>query len=183
LRQVFVNAGPLIALGKLNRLHLLVDLYEIVHIPRAVYREVVVEGTTRGLPDALPIRLFVEVRSLPILEASQEALLAYSPAIVLDAGESELLALAREFKDALVLMDDADARVEARRLGLAVKGTLGILVEACRAGILSFPETEVLILEIAARPDIWISETLCRQVLQQLVQDSGSSPAAISSPR
>jgi hypothetical protein len=29
LRPILVNAGPLIALGKLNRLHLLVDLYEV----------------------------------------------------------------------------------------------------------------------------------------------------------
>jgi predicted nucleic acid-binding protein len=162
------------ALGKLNRLHLLVDLYKIVHVPRAVYREVVVEGTTRGMPDALPVRLFIEVCSLPILEASQEALLAYSPSTVLDAGETELLALAREFKDALVLMDDAEARAEARRLGLAVKGTLGVLVEACRAKVLSLAEAEILILEIAARPDIWIGETICRQVLQQLAQEAES---------
>lgn len=160
------------ALGKLNRLHLLVDLYKVVHVPRTVYREVVVEGTARGMPDALPIRLFVEIRSLPILEASQEALLAYSPSTVLDAGETELLALAREFKDALVLMDDSEARTEARRLGLAVKGTLGILVEACRAKVLSLAEVEILILEIAARPDIWISETICRRVLQQLAQEA-----------
>jgi predicted nucleic acid-binding protein len=170
--HVFVNAGPLIALGKLNRLHLLVDLYKIVHVPRAVYREVVVEGTARGMPDALPVRLFVEVRSLPILEASKEALLAYSPSVILDAGETELLALAREFKDALVLMDDAEARVEARRLGLVVKGTLGILVEAWHSGILSLEEAEILILEIAASPDIWIGEALCRQVLQQLTQEA-----------
>lgn len=172
MRHVFVNAGPLIALGKLNRLHLLVDLYTVVHIPREVYREVVVEGTARGVPDALPVRLFVEVRSLPILEVSKEALLAYSPSVILDPGETELLALARDFKDSLVLMDDAEARGEARRLGLAVKGTLGILVEACRADILSFAEAEILMLEIAARPDIWIGETLCRQVLQQLAQEA-----------
>jgi predicted nucleic acid-binding protein len=172
LRHVLVNAGSLIALAKLNRLHLLVDLYKIIHVPRTVYREVVVEGTARGMPDALPVRLFLEVRRLPILEASQEALLAYSPSTILDAGETELLALAREFKDVLVLMDDAEARAEARRLGIAVKGTLGIRVEAYRAEVLSLAETEILILEIAARPDIWIGEALCRQVLQQLTQDT-----------
>jgi len=49
---------------------------------------------------------------------------------------------------------------------------LGILVEACRAKVLSLAEVESLILEIAARPDIWIGETLCRQVLQQLIQEA-----------
>ncbi|MFL6236240.1 MAG: DUF3368 domain-containing protein [Thermoanaerobaculia bacterium] len=63
------------------------------------------------------------------------------------------------------------ARAEARRLGLQVKGTLGVLVEAFRAGLLSFEETELLLLEIAARPDIWISEQLCHQIIEQLKQD------------
>jgi len=42
------------ALGKLNRLHLLLDLYETVHIPRAVYREVIVAGTALGAPPPGP---------------------------------------------------------------------------------------------------------------------------------
>lgn len=158
------------ALGKLNRLHLLVDLYGTVHIPHAVYREVIVEGTAQGAPDAFLIRLFLEARKLPVVEASKEVLLGYLPPAILGAGETELLALARDFQDVLVLLDDEEARNEARRLGLPVKGTLGILIEAWRTGVLPFEETEVLILEIAARPDIWISERLCRQVLEQLAQ-------------
>jgi len=43
-------------------------------------------------------------------------------------------------------------------------------VEAFRAGLLSFDETELLLLEIAARPDIWISEKLCHQIIEQLRQ-------------
>jgi predicted nucleic acid-binding protein len=168
LRPVLVNAGPLIALGKLNRLDLLVDLYKVVQIPRAVYREVVVDGIAQGQPDALSVRLFLEIRGLPFVEASEEVLHSYSHAVILGAGETELLSLALDLEDVLVLLDDEEARAEARRLGLAAKGTLGILVEAWRAGLLSFQETEFLILEIAARPDIWISERLCRQVLEQL---------------
>jgi predicted nucleic acid-binding protein len=38
---VVCNAGPLIALGKLNRLELLAELYGQVQIPRAVYDEAV----------------------------------------------------------------------------------------------------------------------------------------------
>jgi len=35
-------------------------------------------------------------------------------------------------------------------------------------GILSFHQVELLIQEIAARPDIWIGARLCEQVLQAL---------------
>jgi predicted nucleic acid-binding protein len=67
-----------------------------------------------------------------------------------------------------VLIDDELARSEARRLGLAVKGSLGILIEAHRAGLLTLDELELLLMTVAARPDIWISEKLCRQILAEL---------------
>jgi predicted nucleic acid-binding protein len=44
---VLCNAGPLMALGKLNRLHVLADLFDQVQIPRAVYEEVVTQGLVR----------------------------------------------------------------------------------------------------------------------------------------
>jgi predicted nucleic acid-binding protein len=65
-------------------------------------------------------------------------------------------------------MDDEAARFEARRMGLRLTGTLGIVAQSCTRGLLSLKETEVLIEEIAARPDIWISEKLCRLVLEGL---------------
>jgi len=65
-------------------------------------------------------------------------------------------------------MDDELARGEARRLGFVVKGTLGVLVQAHREGLIAFDEIELLLLAIAARPDIWISERLCQQILAEL---------------
>ncbi|MDH3600240.1 MAG: hypothetical protein OEU26_11440 [Candidatus Tectomicrobia bacterium] len=44
---VLANAGPLIALGKLNRLDLLVDLYREVQTTPMVYDEVVTQGVVR----------------------------------------------------------------------------------------------------------------------------------------
>ena len=57
---VLCNSGPLIALGKLNRLDLLAVLYSEVTIPRAVYDEVVVQGLAHGASEALTVRLFWE---------------------------------------------------------------------------------------------------------------------------
>jgi len=172
LRIVLVDAGPLIALGKLNRLPLLAELYGALHVPRAVYQEAVIAGSVRDAPDSANIRLFLEHHKFPILDISDPLLQSYDSAPILGLGERHVLALAQSFTGAeiLVLLDDEMARAEARRIGLQVKGTLGVLVEAFRAGLLSFDETELLLLEIAARPDIWISEKLCHQIIEQLKQ-------------
>ncbi len=48
---VLCDAGPLIALAKLNRLDLLAELYEEVQTPRAVYDEVGFCARGIGCPD------------------------------------------------------------------------------------------------------------------------------------
>ncbi len=167
---VLCNAGPLMALGKLNRLDILAGLYGEVQIPRAVYNEVVTQGLARGAPDALTVRLFWQRQRWPIVDVPDAVLSAYAPPVVLDPGETEVLALAQTLADPLVLLDDEVARAEARRLKLRLRGTLGILVHAYRRGLLSFDQVELLIHEIAARPDIWIGARLCEQVLASLRQ-------------
>jgi uncharacterized protein len=165
---VLCNAGPLIALGKLNRLELLVDLYGEVQITGCVYDEVVTRGMARGAPEALMVRLFWQRQGWPVVDVQSDVISAYTPSATLDPGEIEVIALARTLVDPLVLLDDEIARTEARRLNLRVRGTLGILVQAYHAGFLSFDQTELLIQEIIARPDIWISTKLCEQVLDSL---------------
>jgi uncharacterized protein len=165
---VLCNAGPLIALGKLNRLELLADLYGEVQIPHAVYDEVVRQGIHRGEPDARLVRRFWQQRQWPVVSVAKETLAKLQLEVTLGRGETALLALATTFDNALVLMDDALARSEARRMKLPVYGTLGILVQAHRHRYLSLSDVESLIQNIATRPDIWISAQLCRQVLGHL---------------
>ncbi|HZF07761.1 MAG TPA: DUF3368 domain-containing protein [Thermoanaerobaculia bacterium] len=169
---VLANAGPLIALAKLNRLGLLSDLYRVVQVPRSVYHEVVEQGLARGATDAGTIRLFLDRSGWPILEVPEPTIRGYDPLVVLDPGERDLLILAQSIPEALLLIDDEIARGEARRLGLAVRGTLGILAQARRAGLLTLQEVELLLLEIATRRDIWISEKLCQDVLAKLPEES-----------
>jgi predicted nucleic acid-binding protein len=156
------------ALGKLNRLDLLADLYGEVQIPRAVYDEVVKQGLVRGAPDALTVRLFWQRQDWSIVDVPGDVLSAYTSPVVLDPGEIEVLALAQTLTNPLVLLDDEVARAEARRLKLRLRGTLGVLVQAHRQDILTFAQVELLIQEIAARPDIWIGAKLCEQVLASL---------------
>jgi predicted nucleic acid-binding protein len=162
------NAGPLIALGKLNRLNLLADLYGQVQVTRTVYTEVVTQGLIHGASDALTVRLFWQNRGWPIIDVPTEIIAGYEPAPLLDPGEIEVLALGQTLSDVLVLMDDEVARAEARRLKLSVRGTVGVLVQAYRQDHLTYSQVELLLQEIAVRPDIWISAKLCQQVLETL---------------
>ena len=169
MTTVLCNAGPLIVLGKLNRLELLAGALWTGAAPAG--------GIRRGGDERSGARSARCVhdpgcsgrRKTGLSSMSPAAILAaYKPSVILDPGETEVLALARTLPDALVLLDDETARAQARRLKLRVRGTLGVLTQAYRSKILSFPEVELLLQEIAARPDIWIGARLCEQVLQAL---------------
>jgi len=54
----------------------------------------------------------------------------------LDSGERSAISLALLIQATQILMDDMDGRLEAERRNLKVTGTLGILVEAHRRGLL-----------------------------------------------
>jgi hypothetical protein len=55
----------------------------------------------------------------------------------LGGGETAVLALALEASAAVVILDDALARRHAEVLGLRLTGTLGVLLDAKRAGLVS----------------------------------------------
>ena len=167
-QPIFCNAGPLMALGKLNRPDLLADLYPVVQIPDIVYTEVVINGLERGEPDAAVVRTFWRQQQWPVVSVPDAVLKAYQPLVALGIGEQAVLALAQATPGSLALLDDALARREARRLQVQSYGTLGILVRARQAGLLTRPQLARLIQDIAARPDIWISAALCRKVLATL---------------
>jgi predicted nucleic acid-binding protein len=59
----------------------------------------------------------------------------------LDFGERQALALAKEIQADFVLLDDKAARRLAESEALKVKGTLGIVADAAKAGLLDFRAT------------------------------------------
>jgi len=63
--------------------------------------------------------------------------------LVLDEGEAEAIVLALEVNADLVLLDDREARLQAKRLGIQVTGTLGILLRAKRLGLIESLKEEL----------------------------------------
>jgi predicted nucleic acid-binding protein len=132
-KVVLADASPLIGLARIGRLGWLRKLYGPVLVTRAVRAEISVRGQpgAEALRDAL--RWIRQVRSEP----------KQPEFIRLDVGEASLLRAAVALGDrALVLLDDAAARREARRLGIAFVGTAGVIVEAKRAGLIERASSE-----------------------------------------
>ena len=159
--KVVSNAGPLIALGKLGRLDILRRLYGTVLVAEEVYEEVVTSGVAYGAPDAYLVREYFcegafEKRQVEIVELGRE-----------DGERATIEPALREGAE-FVLIDDAVARGVAEKHGLRVKGTLGVLLEAVRKGVLTRDEGTLLIHQIKRRRDIWIRDSLCDLALEGL---------------
>jgi predicted nucleic acid-binding protein len=149
---VVADAGPLILLGRTGQLRLLEQLFTRVVVPDAVWAEVMVDEATR--PGAR------EIEGAAWLERQPDV-----PALAvgsLGVGETQALALAAHLGADRVLLDDLAARKEATRRGLAVVGTLGILVSAHKAGLLVDLSEGLLAIRAAG---LLVSDALIAEVI------------------
>lgn len=71
----------------------------------------------------------------------------------------------------LVLMDETVGRQIARALGLTVRGSLGVLIEAHRQGLIGPDQLRLCFTEMARRQDIWISRALVERLLDQALAE------------
>ena len=123
---VVSDAGPLIALGRLDLLHVLGALFSEVQVPEVVVAECMARP---GNPDTLRIRYALDTGLLLVCGAPAGLLAG------LEAGESAAITRALAV-GAAVLMDERAGRQRALAMGLAVTGTLGVLVRARRRGLI-----------------------------------------------
>ena len=127
--DVISNSSPLQYLYQADVLDLLPALFGQVCVPEAVVAELE-EGRRRSV--SLPT--LAELSWLQVRTVRNRTLL---PLVThLGDGEKEVLALGRELSDALLLLDDRDARRHAHALELEISGTLGVLLLAKERGIL-----------------------------------------------
>lgn len=140
--KVVVNATPLIALAILQRLELLPQLFEEVFVPPIVFQEVAIQGANR------PGRANIVSQTQMIVQAP-EANATIEPLLMgLDAGEFQVILLGHELQADWVLIDERLGRRVALSLGLEVKGTLGILLIAFHAGLISKVEAKESVQEL-----------------------------------
>jgi predicted nucleic acid-binding protein len=126
--RVIVNTSPLIALERIGKLDLLRQLFGQVVRPQSVMNEILAGQDRYELSDRLSACEWIVTEPDPLEMAFRKEL---------GAGETAVLALAVKTQSDLVVLDDLQARLVAASLGLALTGTLGVLVAAHRAGLLA----------------------------------------------
>jgi predicted nucleic acid-binding protein len=133
VRLVIADTSPINYLLLIGHIDILPALFGKVILPTAVWDELkhpkaplVVRSWVAAPPP------WVDVRpSGPLQDTSLEAL---------DAGEGAAIALAIELHADLLLMDDEEGVIAARRKGLEVAGTLGVLSRAAQRHLLNLAD-------------------------------------------
>lgn len=148
------DAAPLIAFARIGQLGLLPKILGDVLVPETVARERLIPG----LPGA---DLIAEAFATGLL--ARHADVDGEPLQIpqLDAGETSAIRLAQEI-GASVLIDERLGRAVARRLGLAVIGSLGVLIAAKQRGLIV--SVAALIRQMRGN-GYYIAESLVREAL------------------
>ncbi len=157
-RLIIFNTSPLVNLAEIEQLELVDLLSGRPVLPSAVQSEI------RAKEPLFPkASLAVDSSRFECL-APRDALLVRSFRTSLHAGESECLALGMENPGSLLVLDDLAARSAAAASGLALIGTIGILLHGKRCGKIA--RLRPLINRLREDARFWLTQQLERQVLQ-----------------
>ena len=156
---VISDATPIISLTKIDMLDILGRFYNEVLLPKAVFDEVCSNPAFSDEAETIRNCVFIRVetvnntQSVRILRAAG-----------LDLGESEAIVLADSLPDSLLLMDERKGRQIASSMGIRITGTLGILIQAKKLGIIDQVKP---LLDALPNVNIRIGESLYRSILEQ----------------
>ena len=130
MTEVICDTSPIQYLHQLDILSILNSLAKHVTVPLAVITELE-EGRRLGidLPDLASMEWFTVTR--PISRSAVPLVVDLGP------GETEVLMLALETRKPVVILDDALARRVAETLKIPHTGTLGLLISAKTAGLIT----------------------------------------------
>jgi predicted nucleic acid-binding protein len=131
---VIADASPLNYLILIDHVDLLATLFGSILVPQTVFDELSRSGT----PAAVRQWMDKPPKWLLVRPASKSADASLN---VLDPGERDAIILALELPADLVLMDDAEGRQEAERHHVRVIGTLAVLEQAAKKGLIRFEDS------------------------------------------
>jgi predicted nucleic acid-binding protein len=148
------DASALIALSACDSLHLLEALFGNVFVPEAVFFEVA--GTNK--PQSERLKNYLQGKICTVNMNHFVYLDAYA-----DAGETQAMLLYKEMAADYLLIDDKRGRKVAQINQIKTIGSLGVLLQAKHAGLIS--HIEPLITKIADSP-VFMGAELIQMVLE-----------------
>ena len=164
---VIADAGPLIALARVDQLPLLPALFGEVVVTEAVAVELLAGVFTEIalLKAALSAPWCQQQPKVAVLTARSAQL---SSTHLIGAGESSAIALAQHYNEratpALVLLDDSRGRRAAQRLQIAMIGTTGVLLLGKQAQLVS---AVAPLLDALKRSGYFLSARLIKAAMEQ----------------
>lgn len=157
---VVSDTSPILNLALIERLDLLLEMYQQVIIPPAVYEELTVSSSE--LPDLLDRTS----RDWMLVVAPHDQGRLAALRKELDRGEAEAIVLATEWKADLLLIDERHGRKIAAACGVRITGLLGVLVEAKTKGLVD--QVKPLFDELRYRAGFWVNQDLYLEILRKL---------------
>lgn len=103
----------------------------------------------------------------PLTPRHTEEAKGWFAADLLDVGEAEAVALARQVKAGWLLSDDAAAALFARSLGLEVHGSLGVVLWCVARGHLPARDGRAVLRRLK-ESSLWLSDRVMREALAAL---------------
>lgn len=153
-----VNSSPLICLSRAGLVHLLRQAASTIVVPAAVAREI----RARGPHDVTAATLtrcdwLEQADPIPI----PPAVLAWD----LGDGESSVIAWALAHPGARAIIDDLQGRRCAESIGVPLRGTVGLVLRARRAGLIDSARDA---LERLRQAGMYLSDRICSEVLKEV---------------
>lgn len=102
-----------------------------------------------GYLDAYHIKSEISKDHIKVINIDNIELPEIISSLSLDNGEKQSLYLAVRDKCNLILLDDLFAREEAKKLGLSVKGTIGVIIQSYRKGYISLDQVEEIVQKLS----------------------------------
>jgi len=142
MQRIVADTGPLLALGIINRLDLLANLYAGVYVPTKVKRELERGATkyqdARNALEAMSKGWLTETLVNQVFRRRIKELMTGPPK--LGKAQAESIALCKQLKTNLLLVDDEDAVKVAQREGIRTIHGLDILINAAKTRLISSSE-------------------------------------------
>lgn len=156
--MIVADAGPLIAFARIGRLDLLRLVVREVVIPQAVYEELVLKG--KGKPGAAELEAADWIQPKALAHRASPTL----PPTSLHPGEADAILLAEQL-NAPLLIDERRGRKGALDRGVDVLGSLAILAQAKRQGLIDRAKP---LLGAMLAAGYWIDEELIPAFLAEV---------------